>query len=150
MVQPNVRKFTAEVAVQVGSVPFLGGLTGKSVGLVYDHDRVVLKAHIDLEFWSRGGCGLESNDGAHWDGLTCEPRPLTIYVDASSFHKLACTLSAQFCVISDDFVESACFGGGELLSHGLRLARWPANSPGSNGSIMGIPLFDERLPSAVQ
>lgn len=150
MVQPNVRKLAAEVAVQVGAVPFLGGLTGKSVGLVDDHDRVVLKAHIDLEFRSRGCRGLESNDGTLRDGLTSEPRALTIDVDAASFHKLACTLSAQFCMVSDDFVESARFGGGELLSHGLRLARLPANSPGSNGSIMSIPLFDERLLSAVQ
>ena len=106
----------------MGAVSFLGRLAGESERLVDDHYCLILKAHFDLEFWGCCGGRLQANDSPRWDGLAGESHPLAINVDASTLYELACTLSAELCVVGDDLVESARFGGGELFSHGVRLA----------------------------
>ena len=130
------------MTVQVAPVSFLGGLAGKSAWLVCDHEIIVLKADFDLEVRCRRSGRLQSNQRSFWNRLAGKSRALVIDADASAFHELAGTLSAEFCVVGYDFIESTGFGGFELFPHGLRLARWSANPPGSNGTVVDLPLSD--------
>jgi hypothetical protein len=150
VVEADVGKLTAEVTVQVGAFPFLGGLAWQARGLVNDHHSFILKAHLNLEFWGPCCSGLKANYRSNRDGLAGETGSLSIDADPTTLNELAGTFSAELSVICNDLVESARFGGGELCSHGWVLACWTDQSPGPNRTIMDIPFLDELFLSVVQ